>query len=76
MEGLEYKMTALVLSTKTFLQDFLVGWSLATGKIKKGLIKSGAVIERIGTARAAAHLASLGHYDIAKALLNNETEGK
>ena len=69
-------MTALVLSTKTFLQDFIVGWSLATGKIKNGLIKSGAVIERIGTARAAAHLASLGHYDIAKALLNNETEGK
>ena len=69
-------MTALVLGTKTFLQDFLVGWSLATGKIKNGLVKSGSVIERIGTARAAAHLASLGHYDIAKALLNNETEGK
>ena len=69
-------MTALVLGTKTFLQDFIVGWSVATGKIKNGLVKSGSVIERIGTARAAAHLASLGHYDIAKALLNNETEGK
>ena len=69
-------MTALVLGTKTFLQDFIVGWSLATGKIKKGLAKSIVVIERIGTARAASHLASMGHYDIAKALLNNETEGK
>jgi hypothetical protein len=34
------------------------------------------VAERIGTARAAAHLASMGHYDIAKSLYNNETEGK
>jgi len=34
------------------------------------------VAERIGTARAAAQLANMGHYDIAKALLNNETEGK
>jgi hypothetical protein len=70
-------MTALVLNTKTFLQDLIVGWSLATGKIKNGLAKSGAVIERIGTARAASHLASMGHYDIAKSLMAyNEKEGK
>ena len=39
-------MTALVLGTKSFLQDFLVGWSLATGKIND-------TCERIGRARAA-----------------------
>ena len=27
-------MTALVMSTKSFLQDFVVGWAMATGKIK------------------------------------------
>lgn len=54
-------MTALVLGTKTFLQDFLVGWSLATGKIKN-------TCERIGRARAAQTLEVYGHYDIAKTL--------
>ena len=54
-------MTALVLGTKTFLQDFLVGWSLATGKIND-------TCERIGRARAAQTLECYGHYDIAKTL--------
>ncbi len=77
MEGSVYKMTALVLNTKTFLQDLLVGWSLATGKIKDSYKKVSHIAERIGTARAASHLASMGHYEIAKSLMAyNEKEGK
>jgi len=49
LEGSVYKMTALVLNTKTFLQDLLVGWSLATGKIKDSYKKVSHIAERIGT---------------------------
>ena len=62
-------MTALVLGTKTFLQDFLVGWAMATGKINKTL-------ERIGTQRAASQLVIHGFRKEAEALINNLREGK
>lgn len=62
-------MTALVLGTKTFLQDFLVGWAMATGKINK-------TFERIGTQRAAQTLACYGHYDIAKTLTDSLKDNK
>ena len=62
-------MTALVLGTKTFLQDFLVGWAMATGKINRTL-------ERIGTQRAASQLAIHGFHKEAEALYNSFKEVK
>ena len=67
-------MTALVMSTKTFLQDFIVGWAMATGKIKESYKKVAHIAERIGTARAAATLRCYGHYDLAEAL--KQSQGK
>ena len=62
-------MTALVLGTKTFLQDFLVGWAMATGKINRTL-------ERKGTQRAASQLAIHGFHKEAEALSNSFKEVK
>ena len=42
-------MTALVMSTKSFLQDFVVGWAMATGKIRNSYKKVAHIAERIGT---------------------------
>ena len=69
-------MTALVMSTKTFLQDFVVGWAMATGKIKDSYKKVAHIAERIGTQRAASTLQCYGHYDIAEALRNSQKAGK
>jgi hypothetical protein len=69
-------MTVLVMSTKNFIQDLLVGWSLATGKIKDSYKKVSHIAERIGTQRAASTLACYGHYDIAEALRNSQKAGK
>lgn len=69
-------MTALVLGTKNFTRDFLVGWALATGKIKATYKKVSEITEMMGTARAASHLASMGHYDIAKQLMVFKPESK
>jgi len=65
-------MTALVMSTKTFIQDFVVGWAMATGKIKNSYKKVAHIAERIGTQRAASTLQCYGHYDIAEALRNSK----
>ena len=67
-------MTALVMSTKTFLQDFIVGWAMATGKIKESYKKVAHIAERIGTARAAQTLQCYGHSDLAEAL--KQSQGK
>ena len=69
-------MTALVMSTKSFLQDFVVGWAMATGKIKESYKKVSHISERIGTQRAAQTLQCYGHYDIAEALRNSQKAGK
>lgn len=65
-------MTALVMSTKTFIQDFVVGWAMATGKMKNSYKKVAHIAERIGTQRAASTLQCYGHYDIAEALRNSK----
>ena len=67
-------MTALVMSTKTIIQDFVVGWAMATGKIKDSYKKVSHIAERIGTARAAQTLQCYGHYDLAEAL--KQSQGK
>ena len=57
-------MTALILGTQTMGKSFLVGWAMATGKIKDSYKKVSHIAERIGTARAASTLACYGHYDL------------
>ena len=69
-------MTALILGTQTMGKSFLVGWAMATGKIKDSYKKVSHIAERIGTARAASTLACYGHYDIAEALRNSEKGNK
>ncbi len=67
-------MTALVLGTQTMGRSLLVGWAMATGKIKSSYKKVSHIAERIGTARAAATLRCYGHYDLAEAL--KKSQGK
>ena len=69
-------MTALILGTQTMGKSFLVGWAMATGKIKDSYKKVSHIAERIGTARAASTLACYGHYDIAEALRNSQKGNK
>ena len=69
-------MTALVIGTQTIGRSLLVGWAMATGKIKDSYKKVSHIAERIGTQRAASTLACYGHYDIAEALRNSQKAGK
>ena len=69
-------MTALVIGTQTMGRSLLVGWAMATGKIKNSYKKVSHIAERIGTARAASTLACYGHYDIAEALRNSQKGNK
>ena len=64
------------MSTKSFCRDFVVGWAMATGKIKDSYKKVSHIAERIGTSRAAATLRCYGHYELAEALRNSQKEGK